>query len=358
MHIQQPPAPLQALGSKGKPPPPPGQGTARTHHRKRLEKYHKMKKKEQKAQQERRDHEASPQEMAANAPEEVEGTGPVSVKAGSPGFVPAQLYTMSHHLLVLRSTYAAMEFQPPIPRGYEDGWLQTVAVGLGRALGFSEPPVPMARKDPEEEHLTYRNWRLETSSAVLEPGVSNNQKWGPPHFWMKGRDWIIRQAVKHFTPKTLAEVLQKDEERRQLITTPRARLSQPAQRPEYVEAPPPYEEVMGTKRPSGEPKSAPDIDEWLSWGKGASLRVGKGRGHVESHPQKGGKGKQGDPATPRVGKGQANQAHSTNTNQDWHGCPRRLCPHRRIRREDSHCKIKDKKEPFTMAREADGAAEG
>ena len=149
------------------------------------------------------------------------------MKAGSSGFAPAQLYTMSHHLeraqhaavqmgpetftlLVLRSTYAAMEFQPPIPRGYEDGWLATVAVGLGRALGFSEAPAPMARKDPEEEHLCYRNSRLKTSSAVLEMGVSNNQKWGPPqYFWMKGRDWFIRPAVKHLTPKALAEVLQK-----------------------------------------------------------------------------------------------------------------------------------------------------
>ena len=111
-------------------------------------------------------------------------------------------------------------------------------------------------------------------------------------------------------PKALAEVLRREEERRQPITTPRAILSQPAQRPEYVEAPPPYEEVMGTRRPSGESKSTPYIDEWLSWGKGASLRVGKERGHVESHSQKGGKGKQGDPAAPRVGKEQASQAHS------------------------------------------------
>ena len=48
----------------------------------------------------------------------------------------------------------------------------------------------------------------------------------------------------------------------------------------------------------------------------------------------------------------------TNTNQDRHGCPRRLCPHRRTRQEGSHCKKKDKEEPLTMAREADGAAEG
>ena len=107
---------------------------------------------------------------------------------------------------------------------------------------------------------------------------------------MRGRDWIIRQAVKHLTPKALGGVLQKEEERRQLITSPRAILSQPAQGPEYVEAPPPYEEVMGTRRPSGEPMPAPYMDEWLSWGKGASLRAGKGRGHVESHPQKQGQG--------------------------------------------------------------------
>ena len=171
----------------------------------------------------------------------------------------------------------------------------------------------MARKDSQEEHMSYRNRRLEIPSAVLELCVSSNQHWGPPqHFWMKGRDWIIRQAVKHLTPKALAEVRRKEEERRQLITTPRASLSQLAQRPVYVEAPPPYEEVMGSRRPSREPKSAPYIDEWLSWGKGASLRAGKGRGYVESHPieKKRGKGKQGDPATPRVGKGQASQAHS------------------------------------------------
>ena len=124
-----------------------------------------MKKKEQKAQQERRHHEAAPWVTAEMTPEEVEETGLVGVKAGSSGFVLAQLYTMSHHLevaqhavvqrgpetltlLVLRPTYAAMAFQPPIPRGYEDGWLQTVAGGLGRALGFSEPPVPMPPPPP------------------------------------------------------------------------------------------------------------------------------------------------------------------------------------------------------------------
>ena len=129
-----------------------------------------------------------------------------------------------------------------------------VATGLGRALGFSEPPTPTASKDLQEEHLSYRNWWLETSSAVLEMGVSNNQKWGPlQYFWMKGRDRIIRQAVKHLTPKALAGVLRMEEERRQPITTPRVTLSQPAQRPEYVEAPPPYEEVMGTRRPVGNP---------------------------------------------------------------------------------------------------------
>ena len=96
-----------------------------------------MKKKEKKAPQERRDHEASPQETAAKTPEEVEETGPAGVKAGSSGFVPAQLYTMSHHLerahyaavqrrpktftlLVCRPMYATMEFQPPIPMGSED----------------------------------------------------------------------------------------------------------------------------------------------------------------------------------------------------------------------------------------------
>ena len=94
----------------------------------------------------------------------------MGVKAGSSGFVPAQLYTMSHHLerarhaalemgpetftlLVLQPTYVAMEFQPPMLRGYDDGWLQTVAVGLGRALGFSEPPAPMAHKDGYIWHM-------------------------------------------------------------------------------------------------------------------------------------------------------------------------------------------------------------
>ena len=130
-----------------------------------------------------------------------------------------------------------MAFQPPIPRGYEDGWLQTVTGGLGRALGFNEPPVPMASKDPQEVHLSYKNWRLETSSTVLELGVSNNQKWGPPqYFWMKGRDWIIRQAVKHVTPKALAEALRQDEERGQPVTTLRASPNQPSQRLEHVEA--------------------------------------------------------------------------------------------------------------------------
>ena len=66
---------------------------------------------------------------------------------------------------------------------------------------------------------------------------------------------------------------------------------------------------METRRPSGNPKPAPYIDEWLSWGNRASLRAGQGRGHVERHPQKGGKGKQGGPATSWVGKGQASQAH-------------------------------------------------
>ena len=66
---------------------------------------------------------------------------------------------------------------------------------------------------------------------------------------------------------------------------------------------------METRRPSGNPKPAPYIDEWLSWGNRASLRARQGRGHVERHPQKGGKGKQGGPATSRVGKGQASQVH-------------------------------------------------
>ena len=186
--------------------------------------------------------------------------------------------------------------------GYEDRWLQTVATGLGRALGFSEPPTPTASKDPQEEHLSYQNWRLETSNAILEMGVSNNQKWGPPqYFWMKGRDWIIQQVVKHLTPKALAGVLRMEEERRQPITTPRAILSQPAQRPEYVEAPPPYEEVMGTRRRSGEPTSAPYIDEWLSWGKGATS--GRKRAWESREP------------SPKGGQGEARRSRCTPSRQ-------------------------------------------
>ena len=45
----------------------------------------------------------------------------------------------------------------------------------------------------------------------------------------------------------------------------------------------------------------------------------------------------------------------TSTNPRWHGCPRR---HRRTHREGTHCRTKDEKEPLTMARDVDGAAEG
>ena len=137
-----------------------------------------------------------------------------------------------------------------------------VAVGLGRALGFSQPPMPMVRKDPQEVHLSYRNLWFETSRAVLSLGSSNNQKWGPTQScWMKGRNWIIRQAVKYLTPKALAEALRPEEERGQRIATLGASLSQRTQRPEHVDAPPPYEEVMGTMQPSGDPKPAPYIDK-------------------------------------------------------------------------------------------------
>ena len=54
-----------------------------------------------------------------------------------------------------------------------------------------QPPKPMASKDPQEEHLSYRNWRLETSSAALEMGVSNNQKWGPPQNGVKTRNLVV-----------------------------------------------------------------------------------------------------------------------------------------------------------------------
>ena len=64
VHIQQPSVLAAGAVQQGQ-PVPPGQGTARTHHRKRLEKYHKMKKKEQKVQQERRDQEAAPQGAVA-----------------------------------------------------------------------------------------------------------------------------------------------------------------------------------------------------------------------------------------------------------------------------------------------------
>ena len=145
VHIQQPSVSAVGAVQQGQ-PFPLGQGTTRTHHRKRLEKYHKMKKKEQKAQREKRDQEVAPQGAVAKAPAKMEETRLEGEKASSSRFVPAQLCTMSHHLevaqhaavqrgpetftlLTLRSTYAAMEFQLPIPRGYEDRWLQTVAEG-------------------------------------------------------------------------------------------------------------------------------------------------------------------------------------------------------------------------------------
>ena len=71
-----------------------------------------------------------------------------------------------------------------------------------------------------------------------------------------------------------------------------------------------YKEVMETKRPSGNPKPAFSIDEWLSWGKGGSFRVGQARGHVERHFQKESKGKKRGATTFWVGRGQASRARS------------------------------------------------
>mmetsp|Transcript_61491 Transcript_61491/g.102012 ORF Transcript_61491/g.102012 Transcript_61491/m.102012 type:complete len:151 (+) Transcript_61491:406-858(+) len=127
----------------------------------------------------------------------------------------------------------------------------------------------------------------------------------------------------------------------------------------HVEAPPTYEEVMETRRPCGTPKPAPYIDEWLSWGKGASIRAGQGRGHVKRHPQKGGKGKQGGPATSWLGKGQVSQAHSLHQYQP---APARLpspplspplyTPRRHPLQEQGQ-----KRSPPAVAREDDGVAE-
>ena len=75
------------------------------------------------------------------------------------GFVPAQLFTIIHHiekaqyaavergpdtftLLSYTKTYTTMEYTPPIPPGQEDIWLQTVATTLGQLLGFAAPPKP------------------------------------------------------------------------------------------------------------------------------------------------------------------------------------------------------------------------
>ena len=73
------------------------------------------------------------------------------------GFVPAQLYTMSHHiekaqyvavergrdtftLLSYTKTYAVMQYTPVIPPGQADKWLQKMATTLGQVLGFATPP--------------------------------------------------------------------------------------------------------------------------------------------------------------------------------------------------------------------------
>ena len=74
-------------------------------------------------------------------------------------------------------------------------------------------------------------------------------------------------------------------------------------------------------------------------------------------PRKGVRGSKEIPLHSEWAKGRRVIA-STNTNQLRHGRPRRPCLHRRTHQEGSHCKAKDKKDPLTMAREADGAAEG
>ena len=186
----------------------------------------------------------------------------VAPRGGATGFVSAQLYTMSHHivkaqyaevergpdtftLLSYTKTYAAMEYSPPIPPGQEDKWLQTMATTMGQALGFATPPKPtQSHEDPRAEHKAYRNWRLEARNMALTMGVSNNRGI-PQYFWLQRKEWLVRNATKHLTPKGLDAVLG-TEEPAQSAEPQRA---QQAPRPPTggqggCDTAPPYDEVM------------------------------------------------------------------------------------------------------------------
>ena len=143
------------------------------------------------------------------------------------GFVTAQLYTMSHHiekaqyaavergldtftLVSYTKTYAAMEYTPTLPLGQEDKWLQTMAKTLGQVLGFSTPLKLAQIKDPRAEHRVYRNWRLEAPNMALTMGVSTNRGI-PQYFWLQGKEWLVRNATKHLTPKGLDAALGAEE---------------------------------------------------------------------------------------------------------------------------------------------------
>ena len=151
----------------------------------------------------------------------------VAARGQATGFVPAQLYTMSHHiekaqhaaverapdtftLLSYTKTYAAMEYTPPKPPGQEDRWLQTMATTLGQVLGFATPPKPAQIKDPGVEHRVYKNWRLEAPNMALTMGVSSNRGI-PQYFWLQAKEWLGRNATKHLTPKGLDAVLGAEE---------------------------------------------------------------------------------------------------------------------------------------------------
>ena len=197
------------------------------------------------------------------------------------GFAPAQLYTMSHHiekaqyaavergpdaftLLSYTKTYAAMEYTPPIPPRQEDRWLQTMATTLGQVLGFATPPKPAQSKDPRAEHRAYRNWRLEAPNMALTMGVSSNR--GIPQcFWLQGKEWLVRNATKHVTPKGLDAVLGTEEpaqsaEPQRAQQAPRPLTGGHAGR----DTAPPYNEVMrraqmqeAAQARMGEPGSQP-----------------------------------------------------------------------------------------------------
>ena len=177
------------------------------------------------------------------------------------GFVPAQLYTMSHHiekaqyvavergpdtftLLSYTKTYAAMEYTPPIPPGQEDRWLQTMATTLGQVVGFTTPPKHAQIKDPRAEHRAYRNWRLEAPNMALTMGVSSNRGI-PQYFWLQGKEWLVRNATKHLTPKGLDVVLGA-EESAQSAEPQRAQQAPqpPTERQAVRDTAPPYDEVM------------------------------------------------------------------------------------------------------------------